>query len=94
MAQAGIDVSFDITNILREPYGPPPVFNPVLGPIHAGGNVDVRVFDSLQGVDLATSPGSASASSTCLGLSARRCRAAASTAFTSIPTCRFRRGWR
>ncbi|HTZ04687.1 MAG TPA: HYR domain-containing protein [Gaiellaceae bacterium] len=51
-AQAGNDISLDITNILREPYGPPPVFNPVLGPIHAGGNVDIQVFDSQQGDDL------------------------------------------
>ena len=50
-AQAGFDISFDITNVLREAYSPPPVFNPVLGPIHAGGNVDIQVFDSLQGDD-------------------------------------------
>ena len=51
MAQAGGNIDLDVTNILREPQTAP--FAPQLGPIHAGGNVTVRIFDSLQGDDQA-----------------------------------------
>ena len=47
-AQAGVNIVLDITVVLREP---PTTLDPQIGAIHAGNDIDIQVFDSLQGTD-------------------------------------------
>ena len=51
VAEAAGDVVLDITSILR---GSETTFTPTLGPIHAGGTIDLLINDSLHGNDTPT----------------------------------------
>ena len=85
-AQAGVNIVLDITVVLREL---PTTLDPQIGAIHAGNDIDVQVFDSLQGTRHGR--GRRTSPSTC----SRRRRparwpAAACTSRTSGPTARRR----
>ncbi|MFK4837745.1 hypothetical protein ACI3KY_18610 [Microbacterium sp. ZW T2_14] len=55
VADARDDVVLDLTYVARMPLGSPyagTAFQPVLGPIHAGDDIDLLVHDSLSGSDV------------------------------------------